>query len=158
MPSIQESRIADEVLKSFHKLVFGWIQPKSVIQKDEAQSRDEWTQELKNVQRTMEKYKLMFVNDLIDFDELNEKMRVLQEKEKELKFNLSKEHSSPTSSYTQEELEMLVEEFPRFWEVSTDEERKILLSEIFREIIIDADENAKISPGNSKPFWIVSAK
>lgn len=158
MPSIQENRLADEVLNSFHKLVFGWIQPKNVIQKDEAQAKDEWEQELKNVQRTMEKYKMMFVNDLIDFDELNEKMHVLREKEKELKYNLSNDHSSPTSSYTLEELEMLVQDFPGLWEVSTDEERKILLSEIFREIVVDADENAKVSPGNSKPFWIVSAK
>lgn len=157
MPSIQEDRMTDELLKSFSKLVYAWIEPDNIVQKSEAQSKDESDIELATIQRTMEKYKMMFINDLIDIEELNSKTQLLRQKEKELKDNITKDSSSPVT-YSFEELEQLVENFPRLWDMSTDEERKILLREIFEEIVIDSEENAKTSPGNPKPFWIESAK
>ncbi|WLR54321.1 recombinase family protein [Mesobacillus subterraneus] len=158
MPNIQEDRLSDEFLRNFPKLVTGWIKTNSIKESSSEEANADFSKELKNVQRQMEKYKMMFINDLIDIEELNGKMHLLRDREKALKESMNSESASSKESWSVDELESLIEKFPQIWAMSTDEERKVLLSEIFTEIIIDADEKAKVSPGNPKPFWIESAK
>lgn len=159
MPRIQEERIVDEILKNFNEYVMGWWkETTNVEEKTSSDLTDEIFAELKNIQKQTEKYKMMFINDLIDIDELNVKIGQLREREKELKQKLNSQEEKQSHTWSLEEVEELVTSFPKLWEISNDEERKQLLASIFCEIIIDADEKAKVAPGNPKPFWIVSVK
>lgn len=156
MPNIKEDNLVKEIVGNFEQYVWGILQPKKVEEKQDDNTAD-IEAELKNIAKQTEKYKLMFVNDLIDIDELNGKIHQLRQREKELKMELNKEDDSGKNMNT-DDINGLVESFPQLWEISTDEERKLLLASIFDEIVVDALESAKVAPGNSKPFWFVSVK
>lgn len=157
MPIVKEDYIIDDLLRNFDRYVQGWVEVSSVKEKEGDDKIKDIQAELAIIEKQMEKYKIMFVNDLIDIEELNGKIIQLRNREKELKEELNKDKTNDRV-WTSEELEGLIESFPILWNEMEDEERKLLMASIFDEIIIDADENAKFSPGNPKPFWIVSVK
>lgn len=155
MPNIKEDSIADDILKNLERYITGSLELYNSVEKSSDETKKAIEKELKSTQKQTEKYKLMFINDLIDIEELNMKVTKLREKEKELKHKLRP--SIKNKQWSPEDVEEIANSFPSIWSISTDEEKKILISTIFDEIIIDADEKAKVSPGKSKPFWIVAA-
>lgn len=157
MPNIKEDSIADDILKNLKKYISGGLEFSSLGDKSNDEAKKEIEHEIKTIQKQTEKYKLMFINEIIDIEELNMKVSQLRTREKELKKEIASSDGKE-KQWTSEEIEEIANNFPSLWKISTDEERKVLIATIFDEIIIDADEKAKVSPGKPKPFWMVNIK
>lgn len=157
MSRIKEDSIALDVLRNLENYISGSLMVSDLSEKSIEDSKKEFETELKSIQKQTEKYKMLFVNDLIDIEELNLKISQLREREKELKEQLAPTDTNQ-KQWSPDEIQAIVDSFPSLWDISTQEERKLLMASVFDEIVIDADETAKVSPGNSKPFWIVSTK
>lgn len=155
MPNVKEEAITENVIKNLKKYMTGTLELSKIDEKSIDQTNHDIELELKNIQKQMEKYKLMFINDLIDIEELNIKIHQLRKREKELKEELPA-NETKDKQWTSSDIENIVNNVPHLWNISSDEERKTLISTIFDEVVIDADEKAKFYPGKSKPFWIVS--
>jgi site-specific DNA recombinase len=157
MPNISEENLTKDFLREFKSILLGWVNESNVNQKTVEDKQKDINKELSVIQKQMEKYKMMFVNDLIDIEELNSKIHMLREREKELIQQLDIQDNN-SKEWSFEEVTEVITNFPKLWSISTDEERKLLISSIFEEIIVDADENAKVSPCNPKPFWFVTIR
>ncbi|WP_050182806.1 recombinase family protein [Domibacillus robiginosus] len=160
MPQIQESRLADELMRVFDDLTQNWFsktQTKQIVHLGD--DIKVTANELDNVRKSIEKYKLMFINDLIDIEELNNQLSILKIQEKNLSSELNKKSDLEEAiRLSPEELKNLIYHFKAVWDIAEDEERKKLIISIFSEIVIDASEESSYGPGTSKHFWIVSAK
>ncbi|WP_052712192.1 recombinase family protein [Domibacillus indicus] len=160
MPQIQESRLAEEIIRTFNDLTENWFsKPQAKQIADSNADRKAAARELDNVKKTINKYKLMFINDLIDMEELNNQLAALKIKQKNLEEGWSRvPDQDDTAKLSPGELENMIYHFKAVWDIADDEERKKLITSIFSEIVIDARVKSPCGPGTSKHFWIVSAK
>lgn len=160
MPQIQEARLAEELIRVFDDLTENWFskpQTKQVVNLDDGLKAA--AKKLDTVRKSIEKYKLMFINDLIDIEELNNQLSALKTQEKNLSSQLDrKSEPEETTRLSPEELENLIYHFKAVWDIAEEEERKKLIASIFSEIVVNASEESSYGPGTSKHFWIVSAK
>jgi len=160
MPQIQEVRLAEELIRVFDDLTKSWFskpQTKQIVDLDDGMKAA--ARELNTVRKSIEKHKLMFINDLIDIEELNNQLSTLKIQEKNLSSQLDKKSElEETTKLSPEELENLIYHFKAVWDIAEEEERKKLIASIFSKIVIDASEESSYAPGTSKHFWIVSAK
>lgn len=160
MPQIKEEALTNHIINNIDKYLYNRIELQN-FKENEFESKNKikfLESELKKIYNQMEKYKIMYLNDLIDIDELNLKITDYRNKEKQLKHELTLlSNNVDEKNWSKEEIEYLVNSLPKLWELSSEEERKALIASIFDEIIVDADETVKPAPGRPKPFWIVSA-
>lgn len=160
MPQIQERRLAEELIRVFDDLTKSWFskpQAKQIVDLDE--SAKAAAKKLDKIRKAIDKYKLMFINDLIDIEELNNQLSVLKTQEENSTAELNKQSELKNATeLSPQELENLIYHFKSVWDIAEDEERKQLITSIFSEIVIDAKVGSSYGPGTSKHFWLVSAK
>ncbi|OES45545.1 recombinase family protein [Domibacillus iocasae] len=160
MPQIKESRLAEELIRVFDDLTKSWFsksQTKRIVDLDD--NAKAAANELDKIRKAIDKYKLMFINDLIDIEELNNQLSVLKTQEKNVTAELNKQSETENvAELSTQELENLIYHFKSVWDIAEDEERKQLITSIFSEIVIDANEESSYGPGTSKQFWFVRAK
>ncbi len=144
LPGIREDRIEEELITNFEKYVSQFNYHAQA--KSKSVNRDFET-ELKDIRKKMEKYKSMFLNDLISIEELNSEIGELREKEKELEQEMNVSTPDPIN-------EEILLNFKSLWKDANHEEKKLLLQSIFNEIKIDTTD-AKRGDRN-KPIYIRS--
>lgn len=152
---ILEDNLAKTIFSMFDKLV-GNIYNSTDSSNYSDEKINELTNELKNLEKLLDKQKKMYENDIIDIDELIKKSNQLREREKEINKELKSINQS--SKTANEETKYIISNIDTVWEYSTDHERKQLMNSIFTQIVIDTKEEYKRGTGNPREIIIVSAK
>lgn len=152
---ILEDNLTKTIFSMFDKLV-GNIYNSTDSSNYSDEKINELTNELKNLEKLLDKQKKMYENDIIDIDELIKKSNQLREREKEINKELKRINQS--SKTANEETKYIISNIDTVWEYSTDHERKQLMNSIFTQIVIDTKEEYKRGTGNPREIIIVSAK
>ncbi|KEF40474.1 site-specific recombinase, DNA invertase Pin [Schinkia azotoformans MEV2011] len=111
--------------------------------------------ELKNVQKLMNKQKMMYENDIISIEELIKKTDTLREQEKQLQAEFKK-YTIPIENA--EEIKFLAENISSLWGYADDYERKEMMSTLFKQLVIDTSGDYKRGTGDHREILILSAK
>ncbi|MEH7089373.1 hypothetical protein V7100_10285, partial [Priestia megaterium] len=112
--------------------------------------------ELKSIERILNKQKIMYENDIIGIDELITKSTELREREK--KINNELKNIKQNTPKNQKEIEYLTKNIESLWQHANDYERKQMITMIFSRIVIDTEDEYKRGSGNSREIIIVSAE
>ena len=112
--------------------------------------------ELKSIERILNKQKIMYENDIIDIDELITKSTELREREK--KINNELKNIKQNTPKDQKEIEYLTKNIESLWQHANDYERKQMITMIFSRIVIDTEDEYKRGSGDSREIIIVSAE
>lgn len=117
---------------------------------------DSLKNELKEIQKLLQKKKQMFENDIISIDELIATTGELREKEKNIQQEIHAIESN-IKRESNEEINEIIQNIDSLWSYADDYERKQLMQTIFSQIIVDTKDDYR---GSKYPreVIIVSAK
>ncbi len=147
MPQIREESIEKKILEQLDPLVNEYYANVEIEKNKVDNSAVE--KELKQIQKRMDKYKTMFVNDLIGIDELNENVYALREKEKELQQQLQ-----PQQNSVDQDTLHLINNLNALWSEANEQEKKELIGSLFTSIYVNADPSFVPGPFRQRPITI----
>lgn len=151
---IKEDNLVKTVLSQLNKIFS--IEGKTEVTDISANKINELEQELKSIQRLLDKQKAMFKADVISIDELIEETEPLRENEKQIISEIKKyKQSGPSKT---EEALYISENIYTLWDFATDQERKQMINTLFTQIIIDTKDEYQRGTTDSREIIIVSAK
>ena len=131
LPSINEKSITKALFKNIDRYIDKLYEERQTFISD--QSKRDYDKELKDVRKHMQKFKTMYVNDIISIDELNEQIEEFRIKEKELERLVNEQPESINQDF--------LLNFTTLWNEGNDVERKEIVKAVFEAIVIDVDES-----------------
>lgn len=132
-PRFNENALIRSLLNNIDQYIENVYEEQQTIISDEQQRDVE--QELNGVRRKMDKYKMMFMNDIISIEELNKSVNELKDKEKELEQLINEQPEFINKN--------VLLNFNTLWHDANDQEKKLLIESVFTSIVIDVDESKK---------------
>ncbi|MGP4073824.1 recombinase family protein [Piscibacillus sp. B03] len=133
LPKIREDKLEEKIVPVVDKLLDQWEERFTF---DQELEKPENEAELKDIKKKMDKYKELFMNDLISIDELNGKIGILREREKELE-----QHQKVEKEQNMDK-EILLD-FKTLWKNGERKEKKLLVNSVFENIVVDMPSNNK---------------
>ncbi|WP_019123770.1 recombinase family protein [Brevibacillus massiliensis] len=162
MPIIAEDTIETLVLGHIDLLVnTEWYKEVAVTKEDIKYTPDYEVleRELKVIQRRKQKWQMAFANDAISLDDLRVRMKEENEKEEEIKRQMSHlPDKGKDTSLSPQEVITVARNIKDNWAHFEPEHRKLIICTLFSEITIDAIGEAVGGPGRRVACKIISAK
>ncbi|MGE7985561.1 recombinase family protein [Lysinibacillus fusiformis] len=112
---------------------------------------DSLKNEIKEIQKLLQKKKQMFENDIISIDELIVATGELREKEKSIQQEIDAIEANITNS-SNEEIKEIIQNIDSLWSYADDYERKQLMQTIFTQIVVDTKDDYR---GSKYPREVV---
>ncbi|EOR24991.1 resolvase domain-containing protein [Niallia nealsonii AAU1] len=151
---IKEDNLVTKVLDSLDELISN-THINSEVDNVSQQKINEIENELKLTKKLLKKKKTMYENDIIDIDELIIETEVLRKKEMELTKELKQYASS--QKYTTDDVSYIIENIHDLWEHLNDQDRKQMISTLFKTLVIDTVDEFNRSNTSHREILIVSA-
>ncbi|MCJ8008086.1 recombinase family protein [Lederbergia wuyishanensis] len=152
---IKEDTLVKKIFSVFDDLVGDFIGSSNVSDYS-FEKISELENELKSIQKLLEKQKTLYKHDIIDIDELIKETETLREREKEITQELKTIKNS--NKHNKEEIETIVENIDSLWTHANDYERKQIMTTLFNQIVIDTENEYQRGTGVPREIIIVSAK